>query len=1148
VRATAEQAAAIADRSGSRLLSANAGSGKTAVMVERFVGAVAEDGVSPGAILAITFTEKAAAELRERIRRRFTELGRTEDARAAEGAWIGTIHGFCARVLRTQPVAAGLDPRFVVLEEAAAARVAAVAFERALEAWVAERGDAAVDLAATYGDEILRGMTTGIHAELRSAGQTRPRLPDPGAAPDTAPARVALLAAAERAAEEVGAATPGKRVNEALDALGRCRGLVEGVPLPPGLADLDVGTGAVALKTPACDAYREALAAYRDACAAHHAVPVVELLDALLGHFGAAYAAAKHARAGIDFDDLELCVRDLFVADPQAAQRWRDRFALMMVDEFQDTNRVQLELLRALEDDNLFAVGDEFQSIYGFRHADVAIFRERRAALGPEGNRRLTANFRSAPEILAVINHAFGPELGPAFNPLTPGEDDGELRLFAVGGDGAPATELLVTGCRGWEEHEDALGLGLPGTSPERRAEARLVAQRLREEADAGRAYGDMVVLVRTTASLGLFEQALEEAGLPTYVVGGRGYWGQEQVRDGLAYLRTLANPLDEEALYAVLASPFCGAGADALVLLAEAGRACGEGAWAALRGTLPPDVPPDDADRLRAFARFLATERPRAARLPVEVLLERAVAATGYDLAVLARAGGDRRLANLRKLMRLAREYEAAEGRDLRGFATYAAAQDLAQAREGEAALEAEDLDAVRLMTIHRAKGLEFKVVCIADLGKPGNASHPALLVARERVGLQLRTSAGGKGVPALAHAALRRDREDAEAQEERRLLYVAATRAEERLIVSGTTDLARPPAARHGGAPFAWLLGALTRGHALDPARPDRVLDAGGRLRVRINAPDTLGEVLRAPAPSAPGPAAPAPPAAAAAPALAAAPAPAPARPAPRRLSYSQLSEHARCGYRFYLERVLGLAAVDPPAAETPEPQRLDGRLRGSLAHVLLEELDFARPVPPDAERVRALATRRGTALRDEEVEDIRGLVAAFARSPLCARLARARDVRIEAPFAFALDVPDLGPLVTGFVDVLATEPDGTVLVVDYKSDRLDGADPQEAVERDYATQRRVYALAALRAGAPRAEVAYAFLERPEEPVSAVFTDPGELTAELARTAHGVLHEDWSVTADPHRELCGDCPGRARLCSHPEERTLRSYVTAAL
>jgi hypothetical protein len=137
---TPEQRAAIAARAGSSLLAANAGSGKTAVMVERIAAAVREDGVPVGAILALTFTEKAAGELAERLRRRLLELGEAEHARAVDAAWIGTIHGFCARLLRSQPLAAGLDPRFTVLDEAAAGRLATAAYESALDAWAREAG------------------------------------------------------------------------------------------------------------------------------------------------------------------------------------------------------------------------------------------------------------------------------------------------------------------------------------------------------------------------------------------------------------------------------------------------------------------------------------------------------------------------------------------------------------------------------------------------------------------------------------------------------------------------------------------------------------------------------------------------------------------------------------------------------------------------------------------------------------------------------------------------------------------------------------------------------------------------------------------------------------------------------------------------
>jgi ATP-dependent helicase/nuclease subunit A len=1158
---TADQRAAVADRAGSALLAANAGSGKTAVMVERFVEAVLDDGVAVGAILALTFTEKAAGELRERVRRRFAALGEVEAAREAEAAWIGTIHGFCARVLRARPLAAGLDPRFVVLDEAAARRLADRAYDAALDAWAAAHGEPAVDLAAAYGLG-LREMITAVYEALRSRGQSRPRLPIPpeSGAPDTG----ALVAAREAAAAALGAAGDGKKVAAARQALEALALPDDGsTPWPGELDAAKLGSGAKALDDPACLDYREAWAGYRSACADRHAREALILLDDLLDRFGAAYEAAKTARAGVDFSDLELRVRDL-LGDERARRSWAERFALIMVDEFQDTNRLQLDVLEALERDNLFAVGDELQSIYGFRHADVTIFRERRARLPADRVRSLVHNFRSAAPLLDVLNAAFAHELGAAFTPLVaarPGApaplaaDDGPLRLFDP--DGAPApgdplVELLVTDTRGWDdpELERAVGLAGGGSQSWRRAEARLVAHRLRTEVDAGRRPGDIVVLVRATGSLRLLEQALEEQGLPTYVVGGRGYWSQEQVRDGIAYLSALANPQDEEALLAVLASPFCGVGTDALVLLTQAGRESGRGAWTALRadaGGWLRHVPEAERERLLAFARFFAAERPRAERAPAEALLERAVVATGYDLAVLARSGGDRRLANLRKLMRLARDYERAEGSDLRGFLAYAVTQDLAEAREGEAALESDGLDAVRLMTIHRAKGLEFPVVCVADLGRAAATVRERLLVGPAgEVGLRLAPIGGGDAIAALAWEQLAEHAKQAEDEEERRLFYVAMTRARERLILSGGVDRERLPAPRPGGPPIDWIW----RGLGAEVNEPETVVERdGARLLCRVNAPDTLGTVLpRAalsparPRTGAPGTALPD------APAVLPEP-PARPRPAPQRLSYSALGAYARCGYRFYLERILGLPRVAPPVVARDDAAvgdeddlvGLDPLVRGSLVHRLLEELDFARPAAPELGAVAELAAEWGLEPTAGDLDDVRDLVAAFVTSPLCARLAAARRTRSEAPFSFTLDPAGGGPLVTGFLDVVAIEPDGGVLIVDYKSDRLEGAAPAAVVERDYATQGIVYSLAALRDGAPRVEVAYCFLERPDEPVTATFTDQTELAERLAGLAADLLAGRYPVTPTPHRELCGDCPGRAAMCSHPESATLQ-------
>jgi ATP-dependent helicase/nuclease subunit A len=1168
-RFTAEQRAAVSDRTGSALLAANAGSGKTAVMVERFVEAVRIDGVAVSAILALTFTEKAAGELRERVRRRLLELGEAEHARAVDGAWIGTIHGFCARVLRARPLAAGLDPRFEVLDEGAAGRLATSAYEAALDAWAAEHGPPAVDLAAAYRDT-LRDIVVGAHDELRSRGAA-PRLPIPAERP--APEAGMLREARASAARELAVAGAGVRVSEARAALEACETLLAagGVPIPSDLGAARVGNGAKALGTAVCDAYREAYDAYRSACADHHARAALILIDALLDRFAGEYAAAKAARAGVDFEDLELGVRDL-LADDAERRRWSERFALIMVDEFQDTNRLQLDLLESLERSNLFAVGDEFQSIYRFRHADVQIFRERRARLGADRVRGLRANFRSDAELLDVLNTAFAPELGGEFQPLLAGRERAaasagdELRLFDPDPpSGDPPVELLVTDTRGWEDHAGALGLAGLAEQPWRRAEARLVAHRLREEVHVGRRPGDVVVLVRATASLRLFEQALEDQGLPTYVVGGRGYWSQEQVRDGLNYLAALANPRDEEALYGVLASPFCGVSSDALILLAQAGREAGRGPWPVLRAAVAAPgaaswlgaVPAADRERLVWFAGHFAAERDRAERLPVEALLERGIQATGYDLAILARTGGERRLANLRKLMRLARDYEHAEGRDLRGFIAFAQTQELVEAREGEAALESEGLDAVRLMTIHRAKGLEFPVVCVADLGRLGAGGRPRLLLGRDgTVGLRLAALGGGDPVPALAYERLAAEEDCADAEEERRLLYVAMTRARERLILSGGADCERWPEPRPGGAPLDWLVRAVAgdpRAGLGDLAPPDHVITrmwdgSAARVRAARNAPGTLGEVMpreamspeAAPRSGAPATALPKQPKVMPAP-------PVRPRPAPQRLSYTSLQSYARCPYRFYLQRVLRLPPEPAPppvevdASMAPGSAGLDPRVRGSLVHALLEDVDFARLEAPASEAVAEIAARHDVALTSEDVEDVRGLVAAFAASPLCERLAGASKVRREAGFAFGLEPGGGGPLVNGFVDVMAAEPTGR-LIVDYKSDRLEGAEPHEVVERDYATQRVVYALAALRDGAPRVDVAYCFLERPAEPVIRTFTaaEAPALAEQVTTLARGVLDERYPVTDTPHRELCADCPGLRALCSHPEERTL--------
>ncbi|MGZ4266500.1 MAG: UvrD-helicase domain-containing protein [Solirubrobacteraceae bacterium] len=1131
---TDEQRYAIDRREGDLLLDAAAGSGKTSVLVERFVRSVLEDGVAVEAILTITFTEKAAAEMRDRIRARLRALGADDAARATEGAFISTIHGFCARVLRAHALAAGLDPLFVVLDEPEAARIADAAFDEALED-LARNEPGGVDLIAAYTPGALRNGIQSLHDELRSRGELLPSLPaipplDDG---ELAAARDALAAAATGLAGELaGIDDPGVRVVEAMERIARCREALEDEDEEvswPGELDrwsLPGGNGA-ALTTPACASYAEALARLRATYEHHWAQGVHALLGRLLRGYGERYARRKRESSGVDFEDLELLTRELLRSDSELRERYRDRFEQIMVDELQDTNAVQLELVELIARGNLFTVGDAQQSIYAFRHADVELFERRGAELAEVGARAtLQTNFRSRPEILRALNATFEPLLGSHFTPLVPGRKDPAAH--------DPRVEALIAD-KGADWNPDGLA------APWRLAEARVLSARVAEVLDDGAAARDVVVLTRATTDLRVYERALEARGIPTYVIGGRGYWAHPQVVDLVAYLRALANPRDEEALYTVLASPLVGISVDALVVLAAAGRAGDRDPWWVIRepeGRLD-ELRADDLSKLTAFAQWFAGERAAAARSGIEQCIERAVALTGYDLAVLAMPGGQRRLANVRKLMRLAREHEAASGGELRGFLEVVEGRSgeggPSGSRESEAPVEGEALDAVRLMTIHRAKGLEFEIVCVADLGRGPRWRAELMRVGRDgRFGLRLAQPGTARRESALHYKALGDEQQQADAREERRLFYVAMTRAKERLIVSGAAKL---DAWQSSGGPIAWLgpalLGdidaAIEQGSGVtelgvrfeflrEDDRPTQVVPIYAAKTASVESGDLL------PAPEPPPPAEPAPPVAA--------------------LSYSSLGEYKRCGYRFYVERVLGLPPVDRPDGPreaVADPDALAPTDRGVLVHDLLERLDFRRPIKPTPAMILAAAQRIGIGLRlsDTDAAEAADLVQRFAATELCARLGRATQVSREERFAFLLG----GALVVGALDVLAREPGGRSLVVDYKTDRLEGADPREVVDRAYATQRLVYALSALRAGADEVEVAHVFLDGAHEPVTATFSraDAPELEDRLSALADGVMRREFAVTDAPHRAVCHGCPAEGGLCSWPLGMTRR-------
>ncbi|HEY5144020.1 MAG TPA: UvrD-helicase domain-containing protein, partial [Solirubrobacteraceae bacterium] len=860
---TRAQSVAVLQRDGPLMVAANAGSGKTTILVERFVRYVIDDGLDPRSILAITFTRRAAGELRRRVRDRFMAVGCVEHARAMEGAWISTIDGFCARVLTAHAVVAGIDPAAVVLDESELRGLRDAAWNAALAQLLGApppqlpRPEAEL-LISAYGYDTLREVVAGLYDERRSAGMTHPALPIP-ALPDLGAAAQALVRAGNALGPQLSGGTP-KALAHARAAVARCHELL-GAGLPaaplnePELAELGCGesAGVPALASPAGQAYRDAHERLRRACRDTRARPALVGLDLLLGAYGEAFAAAKRARRGLDYADLAIGARDLLLERPDIAFAYRERLQRVMIDEFQDTNGLQLALLAALGQEHEFAVGDRLQSIYAFRHADVGGFDVRWKARGDEGRALpLAENFRSRPEILELINAAFG-DAHAGYQPL----EAGLARAPAA----EPAVEVLLTDAEGWDALQEddprlvALAAGMPPARPRILAEARLVAERVaRLTREEGRAPRDVVVLLRAGTTMPVYERAFERAGVPAVATQGRGWWTRREVQDLLAHLRVLVNPRDEEALLGTLAAPPTALDADALALLAGERRRRDVRLWEVVCAAADGDrdgrlarLAPHVVARLTAHVALLRGERVAAAWAGPAELLERALRATGADLVALAGPGGRRRLANVRKLVRLADAFEARSGRDLRAFVDHAAAELEAEAPTPDAPIDLGEDEAVRIMTIHGAKGLEFPVVVLADLGRPGRSSTPSVLVRGERVGMRL-MGLEGDAVPAFAYEELDAARKRDEEAEERRVMHVAVTRAEQRLILSGTVHASKGwGKSGHHAPALSWMGPGLFGAQVpeLPPGEREAVLGVrregrGADVRLVVSAPE--------------------------------------------------------------------------------------------------------------------------------------------------------------------------------------------------------------------------------------------------------------------------------------------------------------------
>ena len=1066
-----EQALAAEHLIGPVLVTAGAGSGKTRMITERFANAVVPgrlEGWTPvetDNVVAITFTEKAAGEIAERVR---SEIGNQSDHKAGRTGelWISTIHGFCARILRRSPFEAGIDPLFSVADTLEAGRLREQAFRDALT--VLDGPDNRLrDLLDTYQTETVYAATLEVVRQLSVAGLGANAicLETPHTARELLSEAEALFGDGTSTCDidYTGSSTAHIQHSE------QCRELLMECATIASLDHSEQGTLESILgmaerykplkKLKGFEEINEEMTSRKGQLAARAATAVVFPYAAMLGElvtvYSHGYRQLKQRAGMLDFEDLQTTAVELLDNWPEVAARYRDQFSVVMIDEFQDTDALQLRLVERIAAENLCTVGDEMQAIYGFRGADVGVYRTHRESMQQQGAlvAELATNYRSHGAIIAFVNGVFSSSqyaknatlpLAPMLGGRPPQPLDATLQ-------DQPRVEVMLVDC------------GDDGINAARQREAAEIAERLAELRERGLDPGDVAVLLRAYTDAHIYADALAAQGFPAVIVGGGRFFGLAETAVMRALTRVIANVADEAALGLLLVSEFIPVSDDALLQL----RLEAQGQRLSLWDLVCSDSRSLEQVEVQALERLRSVvEHAQASvgREPLEDVVLRAVEEAGYDLRLLAQGNmGRDAFANVLKFARRAGEFELREGSGPAGFSAYLDTKERLNDREAPDSAVDEGASCVRIMSIHASKGLEFPVVVVPDIGRSGRGKSSIVRTDRtaEQLLLALKTPQrddDGKSRTGSEWFSLFDEAGKATQEEESdRVLYVALTRARDLLMVSGSGKL--NPAKRSASTGDLVKL-ARVLGHDVPIGRPqaeDIVL--GGDVVGRFRVIDLSGETAedgyeRSESFDAPPPAFGEPLGIARSQAW-----------LPDSVSYTQLSEFERCPRQFRIRRVLGIAPPAAIASDRAQPKRLGSALHAALRLVSREG------APPDSARFQALA--RFFELDSEDAGRLAEAATRYCESDVAKRTLEAQIVMREAPISVAVGQGLF--VLAGSIDLYARSGDAA-LIVDYKSGA--SGQPDELPER-YRLQADCYALAALRDGCQSVDVVFV---RPE------------------------------------------------------------------
>ncbi len=812
-QATRDRAMAKLDMS--VFLQAGAGTGKTSVLVGRVVEAVRSGRAALREIVAITFTEKAAGELRDRVRRELYEAQRDaseqlrdEEAKRltlalheVDAAHIETIHAFASSLLRERPLEAGLDPNFQVLD----AMTEQLDFEESWQNWLWSEEEGAAR------PRIERCLRLGLSLDhLQGLAHTITEFRELNSRQETPTVQPAVKIWEAKRAEAGQLVQLAQRVSDAVER--DISALVDALDALGSLPSEALEAGLVSLKLPiiragrnpdeprvrcadAVERFREVHLDYVERVRVQALAEFIEVAADFVDQ--AALERRRHGR--LSFQDLLIEARALL--NQQRVRRYfRARYKFLLIDEFQDTDPLQAEIVMLLaarndpanwreaelEPGRLFIVGDPKQSIYRFRRADIDMYAEvlrlfeaEQKSNGQAEVAHLDVNFRSRPELVKWHNHVFDalirPDVKfanaqPEYHPLVPFRVD----------DGPAVLSLLPNRGIAWGRIAEA-----------REDEAQAVARWIRTVRDSdqlpihvmdpdngGRrpGYRDICLLVRNRTNIELYTKALGDAGVPFHLDSGRGFFLQQEVRDAGVILRAMDDPSDEVAVVAALKSAPYSASDTELLAFANAG------------GTfqLRADAVPDDYEgALRpAFAQLLGLAQEQAER-SLPAFVDRVLRATRLTEIQLARPDGVQRAANLQIIVQRAADFAENDVDSLRAFVRWLGQQTRTDLAEAESLVTEIEDDVVRILTIHQAKGLEFPIVVMPKMASERWRSRAISVVDREAGRIDFQIGRAEQRFETPGYAAAHQRQEVYEDAEERRLLYVAATRARDWLVL---------------------------------------------------------------------------------------------------------------------------------------------------------------------------------------------------------------------------------------------------------------------------------------------------------------------------------------------------------------------------